>query len=385
MSIEKSKNIRVVTIGSDRNIFDPSSGIAKRVIEYGELFGETHIIVFALAVLGLEPIQLSSNVWVYPSNSTNKLKYLIDANKMGKSIISTLFYGQTVLSTQDPFESGIAGVMLKKHFKIPLQMQVHTDLFNKYFLNHNILNFFRAIIARTILRYADGVRVVSKKVKNDIVSIAKIAEEKITVLPIFVDILKIIDYPISVNLKIKYLKWKKIILVVSRLEGEKNISLAIRAFKKTAKEYPDTGMVIVGKGSLEEKLKREVKKMHLENNVAFESWQQDVSSYYKTSYLFLNTSTYEGYGMTIVEAAACGTNILSSDVGVVPELIEDGKNGFICPVNDLKCFENKLFNAIANPMRMGERIFGDVKKYAVPKDEYLSKYKEAIVSLLKIE
>ena len=58
------------------------------------------------------------------------------------------------------------------------------------------------------------------------------------------------------------------------------------------------------------------------NNVIFEKWidRETLFSYYKTVDLFLVTSLYEGYGMTLVEAQAAGCPIISTDVGVAREV-----------------------------------------------------------------
>ena len=57
-------------------------------------------------------------------------------------------------------------------------------------------------------------------------------------------------------------------------------------------------------GPEQKMIKNLAQKLNVEKNVVFEDWQNDLSSYYKTAHLFLLTSNYEGYGMTLVEAIA---------------------------------------------------------------------------------
>jgi 1,2-diacylglycerol 3-alpha-glucosyltransferase len=80
-------------------------------------------------------------------------------------------------------------------------------------------------------------------------------------------------------------------------------------------------LIIVGSGPRLASLRALATKLGISGSVAFESWvdQPTIASYYKTADLFLNTSLFEGYGMTLVEARAAGCPIVSTDVGVARE------------------------------------------------------------------
>src|SRR3989344_7747161 len=100
--------------------------------------------------------------------------------------------------------------------------------------------------------------------------------------------------------------------MASRLTSEKNIVLAIEAVKDMK-----LSLLIVGEGPESGYLKGMAT-----GNISFEPYTGDLTSYYKTCDLFLLTSNYEGYGMTLVEAAAAGAKIVSSDVGIAPAILE---------------------------------------------------------------
>ncbi len=382
---EGNPNMRVVIIGFDRNLFNPLSPVAQRAIEYGTLFGETHIIVFSMKFFNLAPIMLSPNVFVYPTNSTSKIGYIKDALIIGSRIISQIYFGQTIISVQDPFESGIVGVLLKKKTKLPLQIQIHTDIYSKHFYDGGVLNWIRFEISRWTIPHADGIRVVRKKIAKDLIKYRKIDPKKIIILPIFTDIQKIRDYPITVNLRLKYRQFESVILMASRLSAEKNIPLGIGAFKKLLEKYPNTGLIIVGQGSEELKLRALVKKLHLEKSVIFEAWQQDLSSYFKTTNVFLNTSDFEGYGMTLVEAGSVGCPVITTNVGVAQDIYEDGRNAYVCPPGDKDCLANKLLTFFMNPSiqkELGNTAREDIFKLIGPKSEYLMHYRESFDFIL---
>jgi glycosyltransferase involved in cell wall biosynthesis len=194
------------------------------------------------------------------------------------------------------------------------------------------------------------------------------------ILPIFVDVVKIKSAPIEIDLHKKYSSWNFIILMASRLTKEKNISLAIDAFKSIAGRYPRTLLLIVGSGPEEKRLKRQTRKLELGTNVIFEKQTTDLISYLKSCDLFLLTSKYEGYGRTLVEGAAAGTRVISSDVGIASELLPESN---IFNVGNKKDLERKLENAIKGEI-------GSVKTLGIitTKQQYLSEYKRFLESCM---
>jgi glycosyltransferase involved in cell wall biosynthesis len=111
--------------------------------------------------------------------------------------------------------------------------------------------------------------------------------------------------------------------VASRITKEKNISLAIRAFDLLIKSgKDDTGLIIVGDGPEKDRLISLSEKLNIKDKVIFLGWasKNELYSMYKTSDIFLNTSFFEGYGMSMVEAKIAGLHIVSTDVGVARDI-----------------------------------------------------------------
>ena len=134
--------MKVISIGTDRKIFEEGSAVRGRMVEYGRLFEKLDIIIFSNRIMNHESrIKISENVWAYPTNSRNKFWYVIDAIRVGKKIIhnSKFLIHNSVLSTQDPFETGIVGLFLKLFYRLPMQVQLHTDFANKYFIKNYAL------------------------------------------------------------------------------------------------------------------------------------------------------------------------------------------------------------------------------------------------------
>lgn len=334
--------MKVLMLSTDENIFKKNSEVFTRIVEYGKLVEELHVVV-KKQTSNPKPQKLE-NVFLYPTNDKLNFLYFFSAYRIAKKIL--VANGRWLITAQDPFEVGLLGYLLKRKFKIPLQIQIHTDFLSSYFINESLKNKIRVFIAKWIIPKADGVRVVSERIKKSLVAqLPDYPITKISVLPIFVDIEKIKDTPIRTDLRQKYPGHDFIILMASRITKEKNIGLAVRTMKEVVEEYPKTLLLIVGSGPEEKKLK--AKSGELKANIVFEPAVsfETLISYYKTADLYLLTSNYEGYGRTLIEAAAAGTPIVTTNVGIACEL----EGARTIPVGyALKC-RQEIINSMSNP------------------------------------
>lgn len=345
-----SNGMRILMLSTDSNIFEKDSAVRARMIEYGTLCDELHIIILnqnekrkTQHVCQQDrnndsKFKISENTFVYPTNSIVKILMPFDAIKIGKKITNI-----NLVTAQDPFETGFAGWWIALSLGAKLQLQIHTDFMSHYFRNQNIKNRIRVWFAKFLLPKADCVRVVSERIKESIVSFVN---APISILPIFTDIKNIQNKPITADLHKKYPQFEKIILMVSRLEPEKNVYLAIKVFARIVKKYPKAGLIIVGDGKEKERLMFHVSRFKIRDSVVFEGWKKDVTSYYKTADVFLQTSNYEGYGLSFLEAFLSSATIVTTDVGIAGDIVR-GVNVFVCPVMDAECILEKLGQALA--------------------------------------
>lgn len=379
--------MKVISIGTDRNLFKEGSTVRDRQVEYGKLFDELHIIVFAIRGKYPAKIQLAPNVWVYSTQSFSKLTYVKRAVKVASHLIKerNMSPTDTVVSVQDPFESSLAGKRIKTTFGLPLHIQIHTDFLSPYFAKESALNRIRVHIAEKTLTHADAVRVVSQKIADSLKGFGLKQNVTPEVLPIYTDISKFENAQFSIPLREKYSQFNFIILMASRLTTEKNIPFALEIFKIISRMYSHVGLVIVGEGPEKAKLESLVKKLHLYNNVYFEPWS-DLPEFYKTANMFLLTSNYEGYGLTLVESVASGCPAVSTDVGIANTLLQDGIS-LVCPIGDTKCFVEKISQLIEDVglrLNFAQEASNRLPKVAITdKQVYLERYKANIESALK--
>jgi len=365
--------MKILSISLDKNIFIESSESYKRQIEYGALFDETHIIIFnkrdANDTNGIRMMRIANNVFLYPTNSKNKWFYIFDGYKIAKSILKENKI--SVITTQDPFETGLLGWLLKEKFKIPLLIQIHTELSFRYFAFESFLNFFRWFLALFLIPKADQLRVVSPRIKDYLIKKLSYPTEKIDVLPIFVDIEKLKQEK-ELDIKQKYPGFNFYFLTLSRLVKVKNIPLQLKALSKLKQKYPKFLLIIVGDGPERKKLEKLVLKLNLKENVIFEGWQKNIVSYLKSADCLLFSSNYEGYGRTIIEALNFGLPVVATKVGIAPEVIENGKNGFLVDVGNEKEYLGALEKIIEKPLKSNNSL---LFKKLPTKEEYLKTIK----------
>src|SRR4051812_29465535 len=105
--------MKVLTIGTDRKLFENDSTVLLRALEYASKMEESHIIVFSLKNQNFQ-YKTTNNLHIYPTNSKSRLDYVFDAIKIGKKITkeNNFIFGQSVISAQDPFETGLVGYFL---------------------------------------------------------------------------------------------------------------------------------------------------------------------------------------------------------------------------------------------------------------------------------
>lgn len=356
--------MRVLMISIDRKVFEKGSAVRSRLLEYGRLVDELHVIVFANGSLGLQDEALHPNIFLYPTNSFGRF-FHIPAAVVRALALKRRSVLIDVVTTQDPFETGLTGYIISGIFKAGLHIQIHTDFFSPYFAQESLLNRIRVLVAKFLIPRANAVRVVSERIKKSLCQIVE-SSTSITVLPIFVNLLQ------TSQVEKKFPQFEKIILVASRLSREKNIGSVIKAMQSVVAGHPRTGLVIVGSGPEETRLKKLVVQLNLEKNVVFEGWQENLLPYYKAADVFVLCSYYEGYGMVVVEALVAGCPVIMTDVGCAGEVVHDGENGLIVPVGDTPDLARAMKRVVS----------GEVKLVATPpklptKEEYLVAYKKS--------
>lgn len=344
-------------ISGDNKILEEGSMAQVRMASYGEVCDELHILV--PTIIGeRKKTEITGNVFAYSVTASNKIFSLLKTYHMGISIISQNSKFKTenwLVTSQDPFFLGFCAWRIAEKIGAKLELQIHTDFLSSYFSKESLFNKIRVILAKFLLPKADGIRAVSKRISDSLIAESLVLKAVPVVLPIFVDVENIKNILPSVDLHKKYPQFDFIVLMASRLSREKNIGLAIEVMSKVVKNHSKAGLIIVGSGPEREGLELKAKSYKLTANVVFENWTNDVISYMKTADVFLSTSNYEGFGLTLAEAASSSCPIISTDVGLVGDILKDKVSLLVCPVGGSSCIAQKIINLMNSPEE-GKRI-----------------------------
>ncbi|OLN23222.1 N-acetyl-alpha-D-glucosaminyl L-malate synthase BshA [Domibacillus antri] len=128
---------------------------------------------------------------------------------------------------------------------------------------------------------------------------------------------------------------EKVVIHVSNFRPVKRVTDVIQVFAEIAKEMP-AKLLLVGDGPEMTSVCRLVQALGLEGHVLYLGKQDNLAELYAISDLKLLLSEKESFGLVALEAMACGVPCVGTDAGGIPEVIEDGRNGFICPVGDIE-------------------------------------------------
>jgi glycosyltransferase involved in cell wall biosynthesis len=129
-------------------------------------------------------------------------------------------------------------------------------------------------------------------------------------------------------------------LYLGRHKSYKNIDIAIKSFAKIIKEHPTARMTVAGEGETAEDLKALVERLRLASHVSFKGRvsEQEKVSLYAQSWVALQPSSYEGWGLTVIEANACGTPVIASGVKGLQDSVKHGETGLLAAVKDVDSF-----------------------------------------------
>lgn len=361
--------MNIISLSNDQAVFDPASPVRRRLEAFAETVAAYHVIVYTNRRTPREPIA-AGRLFIHPTASRSKLWYFHDCGRIAAAILAQARSADWVVTTQDPFELGLAGLWLKYRHHVPLECQIHIDFYNPYFRRESWRQWLQSRLAPFVIRRADTVRAVSRRIATYVEHQLGLSPERIINLPVWTDVSRYTTAPASGILRERYPQFSTIIIMPCRLVKQKNVPLAIRAMATLATNQPRLGLVIIGRGP-------EAESLHAlagdASNVVFEPWTTDLGAYYRSADLFLLTSNYEGWGLTVVEAAASGTPIVMTDVGCAGEFVHDGESAVIIPPGDQEALTEALL-ALLNDSARRDRLATAAQKHVAslpPLPEYL--------------
>ncbi|MBF0431638.1 MAG: glycosyltransferase family 4 protein [Fibrobacteria bacterium] len=146
------------------------------------------------------------------------------------------------------------------------------------------------------------------------------------------------------------------IVYMGRLKKYKGLDVIFHAIARLQERLPDIRLEVAGRGDDKPRLEALASSLGISNQVSFLGFITEAEKVrlYTEAAIVANTSLKEGYGLTIIEANACGTAVVATDVPGLCDSVKDGITGFLVPRNDSKAFADKLCFLLENPDKRRE-------------------------------
>lgn len=227
-------------------------------------------------------------------------------------------------------------------------------------------------------RYSNLLVVPSEGMKRDFVKSYKISENMVRVIPEGIDInyIKTLAIePVDCLFPGDY----PIITTAARLSLEKNPALLLSAFALLKKSLR-AKLVIIGDGHLMPYLKELSNALDIDGDVIFAGFRENPFSIISRSDIYVHTCLYEGFGLSLLEAMACGIPVIANDCPYGPrEIIKDGESGILTPIGRPKALAEAM-EALLNDKERRADISekASMRSMDFPIDKMVRDYEEVI-------
>jgi len=282
--------------------------------------------------------------------------------------------------------SGMAALEMERAWKVPFVHMFHTlgMMKNRVARNESEKEGdYRIEGEQQVLRAARLVIVATQAEQAQLEFLYHAPSSRLTVIPPGVDTHHF--YPISLDEARSVIGIpceSRMLLFVGRIEALKGVDALLRALailrnNGTLDQHPHCLAIIGGDPEATDsnltaemaRLQGLCRALNLDDLVVFlgKRGQDTLPYYYSSADALIIPSHYESFGMVALEAMACGTPVIASQVGGLPFLVKDGVTGYVVPDEDIETLSQRLSILISQPeirRQMGEQACAEAQNYA---------------------
>jgi D-inositol-3-phosphate glycosyltransferase len=298
--------------------------------------------------------------------------------------------------------SGVAADILRKKWNVPVLQMFHTLGLMKNLIAQSPEERegdYRIEGEKQVMAVANRIIAATPAEEKQLEEMYQVEKSKITIISPGVETSRF--YPINpdeAREAIELTCKKRILLFVGRIEplkGLANLIQALSIIRGNGKCGRDCYCLVVIGGDPDAskdtmsaemyKVKKLCSELGLDDLVLFlgKRAQETLPYYYSAADMLIMPSYYESFGMVALEAMACGTPVVASQVGGLPYLVKDGKTGFVVPGGDPQALVEPLNRLMNDPdlrEKMGEQAVEHARKYSweLIANQIASVYKELL-------
>ena len=194
------------------------------------------------------------------------------------------------------------------------------------------------------------------KVIVDLLAEHGVSEEKLKVVPNGIDLKRFSPRarPFASLRKPKH----KTVLFAGRVTEEKHVDLLAAAAPLVLKAVPEARFVVVGDGPFRPQVEKAIDDQRVRKFFLMKGTipNADMPCYFASADVTVYPSTFDTYGLSIVEGMACGVPAVGANAFAIPEIVKDGKNGFLFEPGGANEFAEKIVKALTLPAASKKKI-----------------------------
>jgi glycosyltransferase involved in cell wall biosynthesis len=179
--------------------------------------------------------------------------------------------------------------------------------------------------------------------------------------------LAVINHPTPSPPKLQAHLQPGLLVAIARLEPQKRLDHAIRAFARAARQVPEARFHIYGTGSRVKALKELAEKLGVTDHVQFRGFTDQPMEVFASASAVVLSSVFEGFPLVLTEAMAVGTPFVAYDINYGPaEVIRNGVDGLLVPPGDIEALAGAMVRVLGDPgyaARLGDRAREVVERF----------------------
>ena len=293
--------------------------------------------------------RISPTVKGFPPSIKQNIGFIVNAILKGSQLIRK---HKIELIHVNNFAPVVAGSALSRLFHIPIVSTIHVVFgssspgYWKRWSSQKNISPLSSIIGPlfenlTIKIPVNTIHSVSETTRNDILNVN--SKSKVIVVKNGIDLASYDKYEPN-------LVYQNYVVFIGRLVFNKNLDIVLSSFTEVTKKIPDARLIVVGFGPMLDEWKKMAVRLGLTKNVVFTEYvsqQKKIDILSKSSALVLPSIT-EGMPIVVLEAFALSKPVLLSDIEPHHDIVEDGSDGFLVPLNDINKWTEKIIFILSN-------------------------------------
>jgi glycosyltransferase involved in cell wall biosynthesis len=212
--------------------------------------------------------------------------------------------------------------------------------------------FFR-LAERCMARFSTLIIAVSEQCRRDLLKYKVSGPDHIRTIPLGLELERFHDKPVGAREEIRkefHIPQDAFVVgMIARMVPIKKHEDLFRAIPIVLQSFPDTYFLIVGDGERRPFLEELARELNITHRCVFTGFREDQKRVYEAVDLVVLTSANEGLPVAVIEALSAGKPVVSTRVGGVPELIEDGRTGYIVEPENVESIAEGLMKAVSQP------------------------------------